>query len=164
MRNFRNRKAWIRLVEIVLAAALVFGCVTYLQHIQISDVQKPEWDTAILKTYGEDALRSFDLKDEDLDYRSDLRWWIEYSIDNGDWSGIESKISGTLQQNIAYALYFYNPTTSAWEFKGGVSESQVSDEIDKVAVWYVIAGDYGEFCDEDAEEACALKLILWFIG
>ncbi|MFH1424960.1 MAG: hypothetical protein ABIG20_04810 [archaeon] len=157
MRSIRNNKGWIRLVEVALASALVFGYITYLQGTMLVEDPEPEWDSAKLKSYGEDAFKSLDLSDVLGDYKTDLR----ERLLEGTWVTLGDDLDRILPENVAYALYFYSNTTALWELKAGIDDSQVSAGKDKVVVLYVVAGDRGEYCE--GEGACVLKMVLWYI-
>lgn len=156
----RNRKAWLRIIEIALAATLVFSFTIFLTRFEggakISGASSEKYQLGQL---GQDALRAYDLVDSDSDHVTDLRW----EILTADWASIGTYLNETLGRQVGYSLYFY-PATGGYsrgnvQFKTGRSVSPASREIS--SVYYIIAGDEGRFCS--APNACALKLDLWYI-
>ena len=119
-------------------------------------MQKPSWDPVILKSYGEDALRSYDMRDMNWDYKSDLRT----DLLDGDWDTMGNEINDTLPQDVMFSLYMYTPHNDSTTHVTGPPEQQIPDDIDKVTVWYVIAGESGNYCNGGI---CALKMTLGFM-
>lgn len=162
LKLLKNRKGWMRIIEVVLASMLIFTYLTYIQETQFVETsQEPNWDKITLKTYGQDVLKALDLRDTPLaggNFRSDLR---EIVVDENDWSGLGVNISEMLPENIGYTLYYYNVSIGEYENKTGAGAEEMPLTRDRVTVYYIISGDYGSWC-ESGLYPCALKLVLWF--
>ncbi len=153
--NLRNNKGWMRVIEVGLAAILIFAFFVFISQTQFQAAEEnPDWDRVILKTYAQDSLRTLDLKDEDTDGRSDLR----ENIQEGSWSSIETDIEKLLPDTTGYILYIYANSTSSR--KAGASISDIPEEREIVTTYYPIAGDYGSFCSSG--QPCSLVMAVWF--
>jgi hypothetical protein len=154
----RNRKGWVRLIEILLAAALVFVFITFIQTSQLSQYsEKPKWDAANLKTLGEDAIRTLDLKD-DLgggNGKSDLR---DYIVPGGNLNPVKTELDNLLPPNVGYAIYLLNSSYVAYSSAGTLSHPA---QKEKVSVSYVVAGDGTNPCIPGSG-SCIVKLVLWY--
>ena len=158
--GIRNRKGWLRIIEVAFAAVLVFGFLIFVQTFEGgSRSSRPETDQYTLHQLGEDAIRSFDLRDADANHVNDLRW----EILTNDWTDIGEYLNGTLESQISYALYYYNSSAGYDEgqvmFKTGSTSKPKNRDVS--TVYYIIGGDDGRFCSQPS--ACALKLDLWYI-
>ena len=157
-RGLGNNKGWLRIIEIALAATLVFSFFLFINNFESkSKSSRPETDRYLLHQIGEDALRSYDLVDSDSDDFTDLRT----AINTSNWAGIGAYLNSTLGSGIGYSLYFYNAndTYPAGDpkFKTGAIVQPLNRDI--VSVYYIVAGDGGISCSDSS--ACALKLELW---
>lgn len=154
----RNNRGWARLIEIALAAAMVFSYMIFLQNIYISDVSSTSgWDTARLKQFGESALITYDQQDADNDYKSDLRW----DVLNNNQANLVVTLEQLLPANVGFALYAFDGLGDL-NFIGGDTMPPYKD---KASVTYLMAGGYnGNFCplDGNPNSSCALELVLWF--
>ena len=156
----RNKKGWLRIIEIALAATLVFAFFIFVNNFEgKSRSSRPETDRYTLSQIGEDAIRSYDLLDANGDSVSDLRTEVLTS----DWATISTQLNTTLGENIGYMLYFYNDTggysQENVQFVSGARKTPVNRDI--VSVYYIISGGDGSYCSSST--ACALKLDLWHI-
>jgi len=153
-RCLRNNKAWLRIIEIALAATLVFSFMIFINNFEgASRPQRPETDKYILQQLGEDALLSYDLMDSNNDYVTDLREEVLAS----DWADIGTQLNSTFGSSIGYSLYFY--TGNQVSFATGHSTEPINRDI--VSVHYLVAGDDGQYCTSG--KACALKLDMWYV-
>jgi|GEM_PF-5080684 len=151
----RNRKGWVRLIEILLAAVLVFVFFAFIQNAQLSQYSEPpKWDAATLKTMGEDTLRTMDLRDDlNPNNQSDLRDCIVFG---GVPSWCSNGIKGSLPNNIGYALFQLDTFFAEAQIAG----SGLPQARETVSAHYIIAGAQGEPCATDGP--CAVKLVLWY--
>ncbi|MFH1450975.1 MAG: hypothetical protein ABIF92_03265 [archaeon] len=159
-RTVRNRKGWLRIIEIALAATLVFSFMMFITRFEAgARVSRPETDRYMLQQLGEDALLSYDVMDSDSDHVTDLR----EEIFAGNWENIGEFLNGTLDSNVGYALYYYPSNASHSrddvQFKTGWTVPPINRDI--ASVLYIIAGDDGDLCT--GQGACALKLEVWYI-
>ncbi|MFO7872745.1 MAG: hypothetical protein R6U26_03890 [Candidatus Undinarchaeales archaeon] len=153
--NLRNNKGWMRVIEVGLAAILIFAFFVFISQTQFqASEENPDWDRVILKNYARDSLRTLDLKDENTDGRSDLR----KNIQDGSWSSIESDFENLLPDNTDFILYIYANSTSTR--KAGASASDLPEQREVITTYYPIAGDYGSFCS--GGQPCSLILAVWF--
>lgn len=153
----KNNKAWMRIIGVVLASVLIFVYIMFVQRIQLVEETQPSaWDTTLLRIYGNDVLKAFDLKDDDVDYKGDLRELVVA----GNWSNITSGLDKMLPQNIKYTLYLYDSDGNI-TYKGGVTPSNIPIKKEKVSIDYMIAGSAGEPCYNN--QSCSLFLVLWFV-
>jgi hypothetical protein len=160
MRALRNNKGWLRIIEIVLAATLVFSFMMCISRFEGgSQISRPDTDDYLLRQIGEDALRAYDITDTVGDAKSDLAT----DVIEGDWTSIGSYFDGSLEQNIGYAVYFYNDTSGYSDgevyLETGTTNIPVNRDI--ATVYYMIAGDSGSHCSDI--NACAVKLDLWYM-
>jgi len=158
--SFRNNKGWLRIIEIALAATLVFSFFMFINKFEGGfRSSRPETDKYLLQQLGEDALRSYDLVDANGNDVSDLRW----EILTNDWTDIGEQLNTSLGRGVGYALYFYNSTagytSDQIRFVTGSTAKPINRDV--ASVYYIIAGDDALFCS--APSACALKLDLWYI-
>jgi hypothetical protein len=157
-RSLRNRKGWLRIVEIILASVLIFVSLINLSQTQTVEFSQPsEWDKVKLKLYGEDVLRALDKTDLDKDNRGDLR----IAINESDWSSIGANITNLLPLNVDFTLYLYSANDSV-DYETGVLPANIPAKRNKVSVYYPIAQNYGEYCDFEGKSSCALKIVLWY--
>ena len=153
--GFRNNKGWLRIIEIALAATLVFSFMIFINTFEWgSSVSRPETDRYLLEQLGEDALRAFDLVDSTGNHVTDLRW----EILTNDWNDIGDYLDLYLGENIAYSLY-QKVANSTFQLKTGSTQKPINRDIASVS--YIVAGDEARYCSNGA--ACLLKLELWFI-
>lgn len=151
----RNNKGWMRVVEVGLAALLIFAFLVFISQTQVQvSEESTDWDRVLLKTYSQDSLRTFDLKDENGDGKSDLRT----NIINDDWTSISDSFANLLPENVGFVLYLYENGSSS--IKAGVSASNIPSSREVITTYYPIAGDYGSFCY--SEQPCSLILSVWF--
>ena len=151
----RNNKGWLRILEIVLAGALLFSFLIFISQIQTSSVSvHSNWGNAVLKNYAQDTFRTLDYKDANSDYLSDLRELVII----GDWSEINNEVNGLLPPNVGYTLYQYS--TGALIYRCGTSPSSIPKDRNLITTYYLISGEYGQYCLNNQQ--CALVLVLWF--
>jgi len=154
VKSFKNNRGWLRILEIALAATLVFSFMIFINNFEGSSrSSRPETDEYLLRQLGEDSLRSYDLVDADNDAVTDLR----FEVLTGDWEDIGEHLNNTLESSIGYSLYFY--TKDSTVFKTGWTAVPINRDI--TTVYYIIAGDEAKHCSSGS--ACALKLDLWYI-
>lgn len=158
--GFRNRKGWLRIIEIALAATLVFSFFMFISKFEGGfRSSRPETDKYMLQQLGEDTLLSYDLVDANGNDVSDLRW----EILTNDWADIGERLNTSLGSEISYGLYFYNSTagytSDQIRFVAGSTLKPINRDV--ASVYYIIAGDDSRFCSPPS--ACALKLDLWYI-
>jgi len=155
LRIFKNKKGFLRIIEIAFASALVFTFLVFLSEFKSnSPTEEPRFDNVILKTLGEDSLRSYDLKDSNSDGLSDLR----DNVFTGSWGAIGSDLNDTLPLNIGFTLYQFDRSTLT--FRTGISEVNMPTSKDLVSVNYILAGHNGSECSNGLP--CSLNLVLWF--
>ena len=99
----KNNRGFLRLIEMALAATLIIAFLIFIQQMQSSILSSPSSsDTAVLRSIGEGALRSLDLRDNDSDGQSDLRQRLNC---NGDrWDKIETDMLFFLPPNVGFIL------------------------------------------------------------
>lgn len=154
VRAIRNNKAWMRVVEITLSMVLVFAYLMYLQNIQTTEQTQPsKWGRVLLRMYGEDILRTLYVKDEDIDYLSDL----ETQVNNSDWNAIDANISKMMPDNVDYTLYLVDRATGTYTWKTGVSEAGIPALKELIAVEQTIKK--GGDCTSNR---CYLHMVLWY--
>ncbi len=159
--TLHNRKGYVRLIEVSLAAALVFGFLIFAQQTQPSLTKGPQnYDQVVLKTLGEDALRSLDLRDKDKNHRSDLRDnLLSGTSCINDWPTLSQEFSAMLPQNVGFSLFLVDSAgTSVYE--GGTTAATQPTQRELITVNYIVAGDYGSYCN--VWVPCNVKLVLWF--
>jgi hypothetical protein len=153
----RNNRGWARLIEIALAAAMVFSYMIFLQNIYIADVSSTSgWDTARLKQFGESALITYDQQDSNNDQRSDLRTDLAGGYD------VDATFKQLLPANVGYYLYIFDENGNLNPHAGDLP---IPPYKDKASVTYIMAGGYdGEFCtlSGSPDSPCALEMVLWF--
>jgi len=150
----RNRKGWLRIIEIALAATLVFSFMLFINTFETSSqASRPVTDKYLLEQLGEDALRSYDLADANSDDVSDLR----FEVLGRDWDDVGEHLNMTLGSSVAYSLYFQTPAQVS--FATGQTIRPLKRDV--ATVYYIISGGEGKYCA--GANACALKLDLWYI-
>ena len=157
IRTIQNRKGYIRLLEVSLAAVLIFGFLIFVQQGHSPFAKSAQnYDAVVLKTLGQDALRSLDLRDNDKNFTSDLRDLVL----SGNWAGLERDIVAALPQDIGFTLYTIGVDGTVTYRAGVATGSQpLSKEI--VSVSYMVAGANGNYC-ASVWNPCSVKLALWF--
>ncbi len=151
----RNTKGWLRILEIVLAGALIFSFLIFISQTQTSSMPShPKWSTAILKNYAQDIFRTLDYKDVNSDYLSDLRELVVI----GDWPEVNNEIQGILPSNVGYTLYQYSKGNLV--YRCGTSPADIPGNKELVTTYYILSGEYGQYCLNNQQ--CALVLVLWF--
>ncbi len=156
MEIIKNRKGYVRLVEVSVAAALVFGFLIFVQQTQTSlSGRAQSYDSVVLKTLGEDTLRSLDLRDADNNFHNDLRDYVVA----GNWARASQEISASLPQNIGFTLYNIDAGGTP-TYKGGTAVGAQPTKREIVSVNYIVAADNGTYCSSGT--SCNIKLALWF--
>jgi len=141
----RNKKAWMRLVEVALVAGLVMSYMVYLEHTRASDVQ-PSKDVLVLKRMGWDAIRNCDINGSIRGNLADPLYR----------SAIETCFNATLPSaGVGYSLMCFN-TSDTYEVVAG--SSLPGGDTQMIAVEYVIARK-GVLV---ARDYTSLRLLVWF--
>jgi len=154
----KNNRGFLRLIEMALAATLIIAFLIFIQQMQSSILSSPSSsDTAVLRSIGEGALRSLDLRDNDSDGQSDLRQRL--NCNGGRWDKIETDMLFFLPPNVGFILSSVDET-GAFSYKGGASAGTEPKKGEAVAVTYVVAGEYGNY--SDTRKPCNIRLLLWF--
>lgn len=159
-RTARNRKGYLRLIEMSFAAALILAFLIFIQQTQ-STIQsgQPKFGPAVLKMLGQDVLRGLDLTDNTTAYRNFKRDLSEMlKCDASQWA-LAANISERLPQNVGFTIYSVNGDGVA-TYKGGVQEAKQPTRSEMVAVNYIVAGEYGNY--SNFGKPCAIRLVLWF--
>jgi len=156
-----NRKGYLRLIEVSLAAALVFGFLIFIQQAQSSLTKGSQsYDQVVLKTLGEDAIRSLDLRDSDKNFRSDLRDNLRFGVSCiNNWPKLEQDIFTMLPQNVGFSLFLVDANGNSI-YQGGTQTGAQPTQREIVTINYIVVGDYGTYCN--VWTPCNLKLALWF--
>ncbi len=159
--EIKNTKGYIRLIEVSLAAALVFGFLIFVQQTQSSLSRGAQsYDPIVLKTLGEDAIRSLDLRDSDRNFRSDLRDNLRFGTSCiNNWPQLTNDIAAELPENVGFSVFLVDSNGNSI-FQGGVATAAQPTQREIVTVNYIVAGDYGSYCNLWAP--CNVKLSLWF--
>ena len=153
----RNRKGYMRLIEVSLAAVLIFGFLIFVQQGHSPFVKSAQdYDAVILKTLGQGAIRSLDLRDNDKNFTSDLRDLVL----SGNWAVLEREIGAALPQNTGFTLYTVGVDGSS-TYRAGVATGAQPTSKEIVTVSYIVAGTNGNYCTAVWNE-CGIKLALWF--
>jgi len=153
-----NNRGFLRLIEMALAATLIIAFIIFMQQMQSSLLSNPpSSDTAVLRSIGQDALRSLDLRDNDTNGTSDLR--ARLNCNEARWGKIETDMISILPPNVAFILSSVDET-GAFSYKGGAPAGTEPKRGEAVAVTYVVAGDYGNY--SDTRKPCTIRLLLWF--
>lgn len=155
----RNNKGFLRLIEMALAATLILAFILFLQETQSSSLRNPpNYDPAVLKTLGQDVLRSLDLRDNDTNGLSDLRQNL--SCSSARWDTTYFFIAERLPPNVGFTLYSVDDMGVS-TFKGGIPEGLQPIKTERVAVNYIVAGEEGNY--SNIGKPCSIKLVLWFV-
>ncbi|HIJ98414.1 TPA: hypothetical protein H1005_00530 [archaeon] len=156
-----NRKGYIRLIEVSLAAALVFGFLIFVQQTQSSLLRGSQsYDPIVLKTLGEDIIRSLDLRDSDRNFRSDLRDYLRFGTSCiNNWPQLTQEITAALPENVGFSVFLVDSSGNSL-YQGGVATGAQPTQREIVTINYIVAGDYGSYCN--IWSPCNVKLSLWF--
>jgi len=159
--DLRNKKGYVRLIEVALAAALVFGFLVFIEQTQSSLSKRSQnFDPVLLKTLGEDAIRTLDLRDNNKNFRSDLRDNLRFGVScTNNWGVLDAEFASLLPQNVGFTIFLVDSNGNSI-YQGGATTGAQPTQREIVTVNYLIAGDYGTYCS--IWTPCNVKLSMWF--
>jgi hypothetical protein len=149
----RNKKGWVRMLEIALAVGLLFAFIIYFQSSQKAlKTNQIDWSRNTLQFTGESILNSLWTYDSDGSLGPDLKNYTLHS----QWTYAGNLISSQLPPTMDYALYQFDNST--FIFRAGTAPP--SSHIELVSVTKLMAGGFGNF--SMSNRMSALKLVLWY--
>ncbi|MAF89412.1 MAG: hypothetical protein QF775_00025 [archaeon] len=158
----KNRKAWIKLVGLVLASVLIFVSIMYLQSLQLTESSQPgDWGNVVLNTYAKDSLNSLWRSDLNNDSSKDLAKFVinQFWTSDEDPFNLEDELTKMLPDHLGFTFYLYDNGTIS--HKGGSLVGLQPSTKEIVSVGRTISGaNVNNTC---TVVPCSVYLAVWFI-